>query len=67
MAMGGQLSLAGMAAVAVAAIAWVAERRRLRRTDLDRVGWVPWTGLFFFALLVGIVLLALALKASGGD
>ena len=66
MALGAQLGLAGMTALVLAAIAWSAERRRLRRIDLDRVGWVPWTSLFFFALLAGIVLLALAIKARAG-
>lgn len=57
------LALAGIAAVSVAAIAWFADRRRLRRANLDRVGWMPWTMLFFWALLAAIMLTGLALKA----
>jgi hypothetical protein len=57
------LGLTGLACAIIAATAWIAERRRLRRRDLDRVGWVPWTMLFFWALLAAVVLLALAAKA----
>jgi hypothetical protein len=56
------LGLAGLAATLLAALAGLADRRRLRRSDLDRVGWVPWTPVFFFALLAAVVLLALAAK-----
>jgi hypothetical protein len=66
MAMDAQLGLAGIAAVILAAIAWCADRKRLRRENLDRVGWVPWTGVFFAALLAAVVLLALAIKARAG-
>ncbi len=47
----------------IAIAATLADRRRLRRADLDKVGWVPWTTLFFLALLAAVVLLALAAKA----
>jgi len=57
------LALAGISAVVVAAVAWGADRRRLRRADLDRVGWMPWTMLFFWALLSAIMLVGLAFKA----
>ena len=39
-----------------------AERRRLKRSDFDRVGWVPWTKLFFVCALVGVVLIGVAIK-----
>lgn len=63
MTIGDILGLAGLTAAMVAVMATLADRRRLRRTDLDRVGWVPWTTLFFGALLAAVVLLALAAKA----
>jgi hypothetical protein len=44
----------------MAGLAWFADRRRMRRTDPDKVGFMPWTGLFFWALMAAIVLLALA-------
>jgi hypothetical protein len=59
------LALAGLAAAVIAALAWIADRRRMRRSDLDKVGWVPWTSLFFWALMGAVVLLALAAKAWG--
>jgi hypothetical protein len=53
----------GVAAALVAALAWWGDRRRVRRINLDAVGWVPWTPLFFVALLVACVGLGLAFKA----
>jgi hypothetical protein len=47
----------GLAATLLAALAWWGDRRRLRRENLDAVGWVPWTPVFFVALLVAIVAL----------
>ena len=57
------LGLAGLTAAIVAVVAWIADRRRLRRSNLDKVGWVPWTSLFFWALMGAAVLLGLAIKA----
>ncbi len=57
------LGLAGGTALGLTALAWFAERRRLRRSDLDKVGWVPWTSVFFWALLAAVLLLGLMLKA----
>lgn len=45
------LALVGGALLIVAAMAWYAEFRRARRRHLDRVGFMPWTGLFFLSLL----------------
>ncbi|MET1755681.1 hypothetical protein ABVV53_09450 [Novosphingobium sp. RD2P27] len=53
---------AGVAAL-IAVLAWLAENRRVRRVNLDQVGFMPWTGLFFFAILAAVVLLALGVKA----
>jgi hypothetical protein len=54
-------SLGGVALV-LATIAWAADRRRMRRSDPDKVGFMPWTGLFFWALLAACTLLGLAAK-----
>jgi hypothetical protein len=54
--------IAGLAAVALAAIAWFADHRRLRRRDPDAVGFMPWTTLFFWACLLALLLLALGVK-----
>lgn len=56
------LSVAGATAITLAIIAWVQESRRVHRKNLDRVGFMPWTGIFFTALLAAVVLIALAAK-----
>jgi len=61
------LTLAGTIAALVAAVAWSGDRRRMRRTDPDDVGFMPWTGVFFGALTVALVLLGLAARAWLGD
>lgn len=53
----------GIAAALIAALAWWGDRRRLRRSNLDAVGWMPWTPVFFAALLVAVVALGLAARA----
>ena len=53
----------GIAAALIAALAWWGERRRVRRSNLDAVGWVPWTPVFFVGLMVACVALGLAVKA----
>ncbi|MFT4027970.1 MAG: hypothetical protein QM676_14410 [Novosphingobium sp.] len=52
--------LAGLAAILVALAAWLADRRRARRSDPDAVGFMPWTTLFFWAAFVGFLLLVAA-------
>ncbi|KZY56025.1 hypothetical protein A3736_01415 [Erythrobacter sp. HI0063] len=47
--------------VLLAVIALAMDRRRSRRKDIDRVGWVPWTGLFLMLAVLGGGMLALAL------
>lgn len=46
----------------LALLAIVGERRRMRRSAIDAVGWVPWTTVFFVSFFPGITLLALAVK-----
>ena len=52
----------GIAAALIAALALWGDRRRVRRHDLDAVGWMPWTPVFFVALLVACVALGLAAR-----
>ncbi len=58
-----ELIAAGGAALVLALIAWLGDRRRMRRSDPDAVGFMPWTAVFFWALLAAILLLGLAAKA----
>ncbi|MBO6528197.1 hypothetical protein, partial [Erythrobacter sp.] len=37
------------------------ERRRLKRAHINRVGWMPWTGLFLVFAVIGGGLLAVAI------
>lgn len=48
--------------LAVALFAGLADWRRGRRPDLDRVGWVPWAPLQFIAFIAALAAIALAMK-----
>lgn len=50
----------GGAALAVAMLAWLGDRRRMRRSDPDAVGFMPWASVFFWAVMAAVMLLALA-------
>lgn len=49
-------------ATALAAVAALADRRRARRADLDRVGWAPWPAILIVAIIAAALFAALALK-----
>ena len=49
---------------AVAALSALAEHRRSRRRDLDKVGWMPWNFIQILGFLGAIVASALALKVG---
>lgn len=53
--------LPGLLALSIAIIAWLGDWRRRKRTDLDNVGWMNWTTLFFVSFLAACLLLLLAL------
>ena len=53
--------LAG-ASAAIAAVASVSDLRRNRRSDPDRVGFMPWTLITVMAVLAAVMLAAAALK-----
>ena len=54
------VGLAGGVLIAVAGIALLGERRRLRRKHIDAVGWVPWSTLSVLTTFAGLSLLAMA-------
>ena len=57
------LTGAGLLAVALAAAAWLGDRRRMRRSVPDDVGFMPWTGVFLLATFAACILLGLAARA----
>ena len=56
-------SVAGATAV-LAGLAFLADHRRARRRDLDKVGWMPWNLIQILAIIAAAVAVALALQAS---
>ncbi|TCM21900.1 hypothetical protein EDF56_101577 [Novosphingobium sp. PhB165] len=56
------MAAAGGVCVVVAAIAWIGDLRRMKRRDLDRVGFMPWTTVFFIALMGAVLLLGISAK-----
>ena len=54
-------TVAGAAFLLLAGLARYGESRRMRRQRIDRIGWMPWTGLFLVSAVVGLTLLALGL------
>ena len=53
------VGLGGAAFLIAAVLASVAERRRIRRARIDRVGWVPWTSIFLICAVIGITMIGL--------
>ncbi len=51
------------ASAALGFLSALADWKRTRRRNLDRPGWVPWTGLQLMAMIVTVVAAVLALKA----
>ena len=52
-----QLTIAGSIAAVIAVIAWIGDHRRRKRKNIDAVGFVDWTTIFFIALLVACLTL----------
>ena len=51
------------AAIALSLAGWLGDRRRMRRSNPDAVGWVPWTSVSFWAMATALVCLVLAAQA----
>ena len=50
----------GLALLAV--LAWWGDRRRINRSNPDAVGWVPWRDIAFWASVLAIVALVVAVQ-----
>lgn len=46
----------------LAFVAWQGDRRRHHRKNIDKVGFMPWTPIFFWALLAAVLLLGLSAR-----
>jgi hypothetical protein len=57
------LAMIGAGLIGLGLIANLMERRRLRRVRIDRVGWMPWLGLFMGCTVIGGLLLMIATPA----
>ena len=57
-----RLAVWGVTAAMVALTANVAERRRMKRARIDRVGLVPWTPIFLLSFLAAVILLGFAAR-----
>lgn len=53
------VALTGIGFLVAALFASLAERRRIMRARIDRVGWVPWTGVFLSCAVIGGTMVAL--------
>lgn len=51
-------------ALGIAILAGLAEHRRRRRRDLERVGWVPWMAIQMAGLFAALVLASVALHVG---
>ncbi len=54
-------AIAGALILALSAVALLMDRRRLKRARIEKVGWMPWTGLFLALTVIGGGLLAMSL------
>lgn len=53
-----------MAAAMLSAVSIFADSRRQKRTQIERVGFMPWTGISILAIMVTLLSTALAIKAG---
>jgi len=49
--------IGGAVATMMAIVAWLGDHRRARRSQLDQVGFMPWTDVFFWSTMLAILLL----------
>ena len=54
------IGLAGLAMLVLSFVAFMGERRRRNRRDIDAVGVLPWRDIAALTMLLGMMLMALA-------
>ncbi|MEP5937311.1 MAG: hypothetical protein ABJ239_03195 [Erythrobacter sp.] len=60
-------TLLGVGFLALSGIALLMESRRAKRAQIERVGWVPWTGVFLCCAVIGGGILAMSLPVVIGS
>ena len=55
------LALWGAGFIALSIVALIGDRRRSKRSDINKVSLVPWTSLFMASMIIGGGLIALSL------
>ena len=50
----------------VSLLAFLGDRRRMRRNAIDAVGWMPWRDIAALTLFAGLVLMAVAISGWMG-
>lgn len=58
-----RLSMLGAGCLTLALVALAMDRKRTKRRELTRVGWVPWTAVFLGLAITGGGMLAMAIPA----
>lgn len=48
--------------LAISLLAFLGDRRRMKRTRIDAVGWMPWRDVSAYAAFLGFVLLVVAIS-----
>ena len=54
------VGLWGAGMLCLSLVAFLGDRRRMRRKTIDAVGWMPWRDVAAISLFAGLVLLAVA-------
>ncbi len=57
-------AVVAVGAAILSAFSIFADRRRHRRTQIEQVGFMPWTGISVLAIMVTLLSTALAIKAG---